>query len=65
MSGKDLVFETVHYGTDAGTYAERIPGLDIIVLSLELRDVHTPTERLNLASFDRAYGYLKGILKKS
>lgn len=65
LSGKELEFETVHYGTDAGTYAERIPGLDIIVLSPILVDVHTPEERLNLASFDRAYQYLKEILRRS
>lgn len=65
MSGKDLTFETVHYGTDVGTYAERISGLDIIVLSPEIQDVHRPTERLNLASFDRAYGYLKEVIRRS
>lgn len=65
MSGKELEYETVHYGTDVGTYAERIPGLDIIVISPQIIDVHRPTEKLNLASFDRAYQYLKGVLKRS
>lgn len=65
MSGKELQYETVHYGTDVGTYAERIPGLDIIVVSPEIVDVHRPTERLNLASFDRAYQYLEEVLRRS
>lgn len=65
MSGQGLLYEIVHYGTDAGTYAERIPDLDIIVISPTIIDVHRPTERLDLASFHRAYQYLKGVLERS
>lgn len=63
-SGKDIEPEAVHYGTDTGTFVERIEGLDVIVMSPIIMDPHRPTERLDLASFDRTYQYLKDILEK-
>ncbi|HVI39509.1 MAG TPA: beta-Ala-His dipeptidase [Anaerovoracaceae bacterium] len=61
-TGTDLLRRRIHSGTDAGTIAEKMGGMDIIVLMPNTRNVHTPSERMELASFDRTYQYLKKIL---
>ncbi|MDD5792745.1 MAG: beta-Ala-His dipeptidase [Erysipelotrichaceae bacterium] len=63
-SGKDVEIEAVHYGTDTGTFLENIPDMDLIILSPILIDVHRPTERLSISSFNRSYQYLKTILER-
>ncbi len=63
-TGKDFIRRRIHSGTDAGTIAENMGGMDIIVLMPNTLDVHTPRERMELASFDRTYQYLCKILNR-
>lgn len=63
-TGKDLIRRRIHSGTDAGTIAENMGGMDIIVLMPNTLDVHTPNERMELASFDRTFHYLSKILNR-
>ncbi len=61
-AGKELLLRRIHSGTDAGTIAEHMGGMDIIVLMPNTRNVHTPDEKMELASFDRTCQYLFQIL---
>lgn len=63
-TGKELIRRRIHSGTDAGTIAENMSGMDIIVLMPNTQNVHTPDERMELASFDRTYHYLEKILER-
>lgn len=63
-TGKDLIRRRIHSGTDAGTISEHMGGMDIIVLMPNTQNVHTPDERMELASFDRTYQYLLKILER-
>lgn len=63
-TGKDLIRRRIHSGTDAGTISENMGGMDIIVLMPNTQNVHTPDERMELASFDRTYQYLLKILER-
>lgn len=63
-TGKDLVRRRIHSGTDAGTIAEKMGGMDIIVLMPNTLNVHTPQERMELSSFDRTEQYLRKILRR-
>ncbi len=63
-TGEELFLKRSHGGTDVGTIIEGMKGLDVIVLSPKLVDVHRPTESMNLASFDRTFEYLKTILAR-
>lgn len=60
--GKRPEFATVHAGLECGILSEKIPGLDMISVGPEMRDVHTPAERLNVASSLRIYRLLEKIL---
>lgn len=61
-TGKELTLMAIHGGTDAGTIIEGMNGMDVIAIGPNTTNVHRPGEALELASFDRTYGYLKTIL---
>lgn len=64
MRGKDLIFEAVHGGLECGIFKEKMHDLDIVTLGVDMYDVHTPMEKLDLASFDRSYQFLCEFLSK-
>ena len=41
----------VHAGAEAGYFARKMPGIEIVTLGPMMEDVHSPMERLDLASF--------------
>ncbi|MHB1394109.1 MAG: beta-Ala-His dipeptidase [Clostridia bacterium] len=63
-TGKDLTLLAIHGGTDVGTIVEGMNGMDVISIGPNTINVHRPGEALELASFDRTYGYLKTILSR-
>lgn len=64
FTGKDLFLKVTHGGSDIGTIVDGMNGMEVIVLSPTITDVHRPTESMDLESFDRTYGYLCEILKR-
>jgi dipeptidase D len=64
LTGKDVVFTYTHGGTDVGTIADNIPGLDAIHIGPDTVKIHTPYEALNLDSFDRVYNYFVTMLER-
>jgi dipeptidase D len=64
LTGKDVVFDYTHGGTDVGTIADNIPGLDAIHMGPDTIHIHTPREALNLDSFDRVYKYFITMLER-
>lgn len=63
-TGKELVHAHIHSGTDAGTICEKMGGMEVIVLMPNTLNVHSPEEKMELASFDRTFQYLKTILER-
>ena len=51
-TGKDAIVDVIHAGLECGIIASKLPGLDVISVGPDMRDVHTPDERLNLASVE-------------
>ncbi len=62
MFGKKPETETIHAGLECGLLGEKIPGLDMISIGPEMRDIHTPAERLHISSAVRIYMLLEKIL---
>ncbi len=58
MHGSPLKMEAIHGGLECGIFKEKMPALDIVTMGPNLYDVHTPDEKLDLASFDRTYAFL-------
>ena len=63
--GVELKERATHGGLECGIFKGLIPEVDIITLGPISKGEHTPDERLDLASFDRAYSDLLEVLKRS
>lgn len=53
----------IHAGLECGLLSEKIPGLDCVSLGPQAYDIHTPRERLSIASTQRFWNYLQALLK--
>ncbi len=62
--GIDMKEKTTHGGLECGVFRGKIPGLDIVTYGPISTGEHTPDEKLDLASFDRAYENLLEVLKR-
>lgn len=62
--GKEPVVEAIHAGLECGFFCHKIPGLDAVSFGPDMKDIHTPRERLSIPSVARTYDYLCHILKE-
>ncbi len=60
--GRKPEVTVIHAGLECGILSDKIPGLDCISLGPDLLDIHTPQERMSIASVARTWEYLKAIL---
>lgn len=60
--GKKPVLEAIHAGVECGLLAAKIDGLDCISIGPDMSDVHTVEESLDIASVQRTWQYLLGIV---
>ncbi len=65
LFGSEATVSAIHAGLECGIFADALPGLDCISFGPDMRDVHTPQERLSIASVARTYQLLLEILKRS
>ena len=61
--GEDMVVETVHAGVECGLFADGIEGLDAVSFGPDLVDIHTPKERMYVASVERTWRLILSVLK--
>ncbi|MFI3287017.1 MAG: aminoacyl-histidine dipeptidase [Rikenellaceae bacterium] len=62
MFGEEAKVKAIHAGLECGLFLENYPDLDIISVGPTLRDVHSPSERLEIASLAKTWDYLLGLL---
>ncbi len=62
LYGKDMKVEAIHAGLECGLFCDRIPGLYCVSLGPNMRDIHTPRERLSVSSVKRTYEFVCEIL---
>ena len=58
-------FTAIHAGLECGILSEKIDGLDCVSFGPENFDIHTPKERLNIASTERVWKFLIEYLKQA
>ena len=63
--GKEPVFTAIHAGLECGILSEKIDDLDCVSFGPENFDIHTPQERLNIASTERVWNFLVEYLKQA
>ena len=53
---------TIHAGLECGLFSEKMPGLDAVSTGPNMREIHTPRERLSVSSVQRMWKYLLAVL---
>lgn len=60
--GEEPKIEVIHAGLECGILSSKIEGLDCISLGPDMYDVHTPDEKISIASICRVWEFLKAVL---
>lgn len=60
--GKEPEIISIHAGLECGFFKEKYPDMDMISTGPNLFDVHTPQEKLEIASAQRVYRWLTELL---
>ncbi len=63
MYEKPVKIEAIHAGLECGILSSKLPGLECISFGPDIRDIHTPQERLSISSAKRVWEYLLEVLK--
>ena len=63
LYGKEPEVKAIHAGLECGLFLEKYPNLDMISIGPDMRDAHSPDERVRIPSVANFWEYLKGILK--
>lgn len=61
--GTDPVVTTIHAGLECGIFADKLKGLDAISVGPNILDIHTPRERLDIASVERVWKFVLRVLE--
>lgn len=60
---KEVTIEAIHAGLECGILASKMPGLDIVSTGPDILDIHTPQERMSIASVQRTYTYVLAVME--
>ncbi len=64
LFGEEAKVKAIHAGLECGLFLERYPELDMISFGPTLRGVHSPDERLEIASVDKFWRLLCDVVKR-
>lgn len=62
--GREPKVEALHAGVECGLFAGKLPGLDCVSMGPDMKDIHTPNERMDVDSVQRTWKYVLEILKR-
>jgi len=65
LFGKDPEVKAIHAGLECGIIGERYPGMDMVSFGPTLEAVHSPDEKIDIASVGKYWRYLLGILNNA
>lgn len=65
QTGKKAVIEAIHAGLECGIFAGKLPGLDCVSIGPDMEHIHSPQERLNVASTERTWNLICEVLAKA
>ena len=63
ITGKDATVDVIHAGLECGFIVSKIEGLDVISVGPDMRDVHSPDERLNLSSVETFWKTIEKLVE--
>jgi dipeptidase D len=63
--GKKPEFTTIHAGLECGLLSQKIADLDCVSFGPNILDIHTPKERLSIASTGRVWDFIVEFLRRA
>ncbi len=63
MYGKEPVIEAIHAGLECGLIGEKYPGIDMLSFGPNLKDVHSPDEKMQISTVVKCWNLLLEIVK--
>lgn len=64
QNGRKPIVQAIHAGVECGLFAGKISGLECVSFGPDIKDIHTPAERMNVESVKRTWEYLLEVLKR-
>lgn len=64
LYGEEPVVTAIHAGLECGILAGKINNMDAVSFGPNIFHAHTPEEKMEIASVERCWEYLKAVLKK-
>lgn len=64
LFGREPVVRSIHAGLECGLFLEKYPDMDMISFGPTLRGVHSPDEKVNIATVERWWRHLVDILER-
>ncbi|MCR5734460.1 MAG: aminoacyl-histidine dipeptidase [Lachnospiraceae bacterium] len=64
VTGREACVNVIHAGLECGIFAGKIPDIDCVSIGPDLKDIHTPQERLDISSAQRMWRLLLEVLKR-
>lgn len=62
LHGAHPVIRSIHAGLECGLLKAKLPDLDIISIGANLENIHSPAEKMDLASCEKLWGIIAEIL---
>ena len=62
--GRRPIVQALHAGVECGLFAGKLPGLDCVSFGPNIMDIHTTSERMDIASVQRTWKFTLEILKR-
>ena len=63
--GHEPKIEAIHAGVECGLLCGKLPDLDCVSIGPDLDEIHTPRERMSVASVQRVWAFVLEVLKRS
>jgi dipeptidase D len=63
MTGKEAEVMAIHAGLECGIIGDKYPGMDMISFGPELKNPHSPDEKVNIGSVERFWDFVVTTLK--
>jgi dipeptidase D len=64
MYSKDPVVEVIHAGLECGIIGDKNPGMDMISIGPDLKNPHSPDEKINIPAIGKVWDFLVELLKE-
>lgn len=65
LFGKEPLVKAIHAGLECGLFLSKYPYLDMVSFGPTMRDVHSPAERMEVATVEMFWRHLVAILKNA